>query len=315
MDAVEESFDKRRLRIYLELKLKNIADDELLHACQFFPVGHMLVSALDEIKEYLEKEYGQYKTKEQIQNKLAELDNEKQKRLVKLNYYKKDLDTEEIKLVDYLQFVIEMRDIRKDILGKEFTIIFRIAQRFLKEVGIPESEMKYISLGDLMYGTKNLKKIKPQIMKRRLGFCAFMDPEGNIEFDFDNFDEDLKLAKEYYLSQQVEKEDHREIKGKIGSPGKVKGIVRVVTNIEMQGKNLNEGDILVAGMTRPDYLPLMKKAAAFVTDEGGITCHAAIVGREMGKPVVIGTKIATHVLKDGMEVEVDADKGIVKIIK
>ena len=68
-------------------------------------------------------------------------------------------------------------------------------------------------------------------------------------------------------------------------------------------------------MIKPDYLSAMKKAVAFVTDEGGITCHAAIVARELNRPCIIGTKIATKVLKDGDEVEVDADKGVVKILK
>jgi pyruvate, water dikinase len=58
----------------------------------------------------------------------------------------------------------------------------------------------------------------------------------------------------------------------------------------------------------------MEKAAAFVTDEGGITCHASIIAREMKKPCIVGTRIATKVLKDGMEVEVDADAGVVKIL-
>ncbi len=68
-------------------------------------------------------------------------------------------------------------------------------------------------------------------------------------------------------------------------------------------------------MTSPDYILAMEKAAGFITDEGGLTCHAAIVAREMNKPCLIGTKIATKVLKDGDMVEVDAAKGIVKIIK
>lgn len=59
----------------------------------------------------------------------------------------------------------------------------------------------------------------------------------------------------------------------------------------------------------------MKKASAIVTDDGGITCHAAIVARELKTPCVVGTKIATHVLKDGDMVEVDADKGSVRIVK
>ena len=59
----------------------------------------------------------------------------------------------------------------------------------------------------------------------------------------------------------------------------------------------------------------MKKASAFITDEGGITCHASIMAREMKKPCIIGTKIATQVLKDGDLVEVDAQRGIVRILK
>jgi len=67
-------------------------------------------------------------------------------------------------------------------------------------------------------------------------------------------------------------------------------------------------------MTRPEHIVAMKKAKAIVTNEGGITCHAAIVSRELGIPCIIGTKIATKVLKDGDLVEVDAGQGIVKIL-
>ena len=68
-------------------------------------------------------------------------------------------------------------------------------------------------------------------------------------------------------------------------------------------------------MTFPDLLPAMKRAAAFVTDTGGITCHAAIVSRELRKTCIVGTQFATQIFKDGDLVEVDANKGIVKIIK
>lgn len=67
-------------------------------------------------------------------------------------------------------------------------------------------------------------------------------------------------------------------------------------------------------MTSPDFVPLMKKAKAIVTDEGGLSCHAAIVSREMGLPCVIGTKNATKVFKDGDMIEVDANKGFVRKI-
>ncbi len=105
-----------------------------------------------------------------------------------------------------------------------------------------------------------------------------------------------------------------EIKGQVARSGKVRGRVKIVLTPKGCSK-VQKGDILVATMSTPDFLPAMGKAAAFVTDIGGITCHAAIVAREMGKPCIIGTEIATKVLKDGDLVEVDAEKGIVRKIR
>ena len=76
-----------------------------------------------------------------------------------------------------------------------------------------------------------------------------------------------------------------------------------------------DGAILVTTMTTPEFVPIMKKALAVVTNEGGVLCHAAIVARELKKPCIIGTKIATQILRDGDLVEVDAEKGVVKILK
>jgi len=68
-------------------------------------------------------------------------------------------------------------------------------------------------------------------------------------------------------------------------------------------------------MTMPEYAPAMRKAAAIITDEGGLTCHAAIISRELGKPCIVGTKIGTRILKDGAAIEVNANHGIVKILE
>lgn len=107
-----------------------------------------------------------------------------------------------------------------------------------------------------------------------------------------------------------------ELKGTAASRGKVTGRARILNDFnDPRATSFQAGDILVTSMTRPEFLPLMKLAAAFVTDEGGITSHAAIVAREMKKPCIIGTKIATQVLKDGDMVEVDAERGIVRILK
>lgn len=116
------------------------------------------------------------------------------------------------------------------------------------------------------------------------------------------------------IKNEPKQKSTNEITGTIANKGKAKGYVKVIFNREDLNK-IKQGDVLVAPMTTPWYLPSIKKSIAIVTDEGGVTCHAAIAAREMKKPCIIGTKIATKVLKDGMLVEVDANNGIVKIIK
>lgn len=99
-------------------------------------------------------------------------------------------------------------------------------------------------------------------------------------------------------------------KGLPASPGIGRGRVKNIKNLT-EISQVEEGDILVTEMTNPDMVPAMKKAKAVVTDEGGRTCHAAIVSRELQIPCIVGAKNATKVLKNGAEVTVDATRGIV----
>lgn len=124
--------------------------------------------------------------------------------------------------------------------------------------------------------------------------------------------EDMEKKYLVKLEEETKTESLTIIKGDCASPGKVVGIIRKV----MGHKDLSSfkaGEILVSPMTMPDFTIAMEKAAAFITDEGGILSHAAIVAREMKKPCITGTKIATQVLKNGDLVEVDADKGVITV--
>ena len=94
----------------------------------------------------------------------------------------------------------------------------------------------------------------------------------------------------------------------------ISGKAKIVLTADEIGK-VEPGDILIAPMTSPSFAPALEKAAAFVTDEGGILCHAAIIGREMGKSCIVGTKNATAIFKDGERVELDVEKGTVKRIE
>ena len=126
------------------------------------------------------------------------------------------------------------------------------------------------------------------------------------------------VGNEYYISNikmiDFSTHDSIEISGRVAFKGLVTGIVKIVTHPNDVAK-VNSGDILVAQMTFPSFISAMQKASAFVTDEGSITCHAAIVAREMKKPCIVGTKNATKVLKDGDLVEVYANNCVVKILK
>ncbi len=101
------------------------------------------------------------------------------------------------------------------------------------------------------------------------------------------------------------------VQGRSASQGQATGKVRIVT--DPADTEFAEGEVLVCKMTSPDYLPLMQKAAAIVTDEGGILCHAAIVARELGKPCIVSSGDATVKLQNGQEVVVDATEGVVKV--
>ncbi len=105
--------------------------------------------------------------------------------------------------------------------------------------------------------------------------------------------------------------DKGELRGLIANKGVVIGKAKIV-EVQADFSKVKKGDIIVANMTRPDYVPIMKLAGGIITNEGGITCHAAIVSRELNIPCIIGTQVATDVLKDGDVIEVDADNGVIR---
>jgi phosphohistidine swiveling domain-containing protein len=103
------------------------------------------------------------------------------------------------------------------------------------------------------------------------------------------------------------------VKGTVASKGKAKGKAKLLYEVEDMQK-IQKGDIIVSPMTRPHFVPALKRASGIVTDFGGILCHAALISREFGIPCVVGTKYATKVFKDNDLVELDAYKGIVRKI-
>lgn len=122
------------------------------------------------------------------------------------------------------------------------------------------------------------------------------------------------IEKLFKIKFKAKKFDSAVLQGNVAQMGIARGFVRRVMGHKQIGE-FKKGEILVSSMTIPDFLPAMKKAVAIVTNEGGILCHAAILARELKVPCITGTQFATHILRDGDYVEVDANNGIVKFIK
>jgi pyruvate,water dikinase len=103
------------------------------------------------------------------------------------------------------------------------------------------------------------------------------------------------------------------LRGNPGSPGVVRGRARVIRSLP-EAAELRQGEVLVAETTAPPWTPLFATAAAVVTDTGGILSHSAVVAREYRIPAVVGTGAASATIKNGQELEVDGDRGIVSVL-
>lgn len=192
-------------------------------------------------------------------------------------------------------------------------LLEKIGKALLRKVKISEGLARFITIDeaeDILKSEVKTNSLKKEL-KRRSKY--FLVGGGKVWY--------LPIKK--YLSQRgwglLEQKNvnrTKNIKGisVLKQTSIIRGIVRIVRDRKELSK-IKKGDIIVSPMTTPEYTAIFKKVKAIITNEGGITCHAAVISREFKIPAVIGTKIATKVLKDGDLVEVDANKGVVKILK
>jgi pyruvate,water dikinase len=202
---------------------------------------------------------------------------------------------------------MKVRDTR--IAHKDFKII-RDEKGRNKNVDLSEKEANEQVLTD-----KEIQQIAGLGMKIEQHYGSPQDTEwaieGNKVYMLQSRPITTPISSVKVETEKPEDEDSKElIRGLGASPGRGSGEVRVLVSPDRH-EGFESGDVLVAAMTTPDWVPLMMKASAIVTDGGGVTCHAAIVSREMGLPCVVGTRTATKVLADGMLVTVDGTHGIV----
>lgn len=220
-----------------------------------------------------------------------------------------DFDNNHTTLLHIASEIMFLKAIRKDCMYKGAWVSEGLYNEIAKRLGVSLHEARFIfyfemkqALIDDTFDKKKLKERTKEVILHQRAGRADIVLGGQAAVDFIDT-----------LNIKAPDHDVQEIKGQVAFPGKVVGTLKYVNTPDMMHK-MEEGDILMAYVTQPNLLPAMKKASAFITEFGGITCHAAIVAREWKVPCVVGLKNVTKVFKDGDRVEVDADKGIVKRI-
>jgi phosphohistidine swiveling domain-containing protein len=226
---------------------------------------------------------------------------------------KVNLDVEEQQYLSYFSALQKWLDVRKMSMLKHFTYIFYFLTELSERKGISYDTLSLMMVAEVKKITRGEMVDLVEIKNREPAyFLVYKEGGERLSFTGDDARELIAAIPNSGISTST-----NVIRGTIASKGKgnkkIQGTVRVL--IDPSKDEFKAGEILVTSMTRPEFVPIMKSAAAIITDEGGIACHAAIVSRELGIACIIGTKFATQILKDGDLVEVDADNGVVRILE
>ena len=206
-----------------------------------------------------------------------------------------------LEIIDLINFNINFRNQRSEKLSHGFSMLTPFYDYLMDKTGLNRMQVGNVTRDEVVDFFEHGSPLP-----KRIGHPGMLY-SGKISHELTSAEKEL-FIKKFRSFMAVD-----EIAGTTAHSGVAKGKVKVIQSMNELEK-VEQGDVLVSQFTRPEFMAAIKKAIAIVTNDGGITCHAAIVSRELNKPCIIGTKIATKVLHDGDEVEVDADKGIVRII-
>ncbi len=275
-----------------------------------------------EYLKYIYTGYSAAPTKKETERKISRIDltklkkdvinseKELEKRIKKKKNFRNKLNKKEKRVADFISWISELRDDRKILMNKMDVLMNESVKSLYSNWKIDRSLSLYSFAFEVLKGKKFVLENIESVRKRDNDFVNLYYGKEKYEEKFDG------LEKEFAQSELLEKPKRvaNIIKGQIANKGKAKGFARVIHDPQ-KTHSFMEGEVLVTGMTRPEFISIIKKASAIVTDEGGIGCHAAIVSRELNKPCVIGTKNATEIIQDGDLLDVDADNGVIKILE
>ncbi len=223
------------------------------------------------------------------------------------------LEEKELYVIKVAQNFVKTKYLRTKMMFLADFTVMKLLKFFAQKEGLSLKQIGVCTVNEVLNYFKTGSLPAVDILNKRITYSLLLHEIGS---EVVLFGEEAKLwFKENVKIEEIDK-NISEIPGQVACTGDefiIRGKVKIV-NLTSDMEKFNDGEILVSVATTPDIVPAMKKASAIISDLGGLTCHAAIISRELKKPCLIGTKIATKVLHDGDEAEVDADKGTVKII-
>jgi phosphohistidine swiveling domain-containing protein len=227
------------------------------------------------------------------------------------NFMKKSVDyMDNDVLNDLINYFKDARFYSEPVYSRSEVFFRGIAKAIAKKENFDSNILTCLTQQELETYLKTEKLPEESILKDRFNASVLLFEDGKLNILIgEEVDEIEKVIHE--VTENSSDEEQGILRGIPAFPGKVKAIARIIPD-PYDVSEFNEGEILITGMTRPEFLPLMKRAAGIVTDVGGMLCHAALVSRELKKPCIVGTNRATRFFKDGDLLELDADKGIVK---
>ncbi len=206
------------------------------------------------------------------------------------------------------QEIVYVKYFRKGIFAESYYCVEFLLTEIGKQLGMTLDDVRAMFDWEVEEAlTEGITKEKIQEIKSRQEFCAFVSYEGKC-YPLSE-EEATKITKENIK----EETPITDLKGQVACSGNVRGEVCIVNTVEDMEK-MKEGMILTSVMTHPNLFSAMKGAGGIITDIGGLSCHAAIVARELQIPCIVGTKQASKILQDGMQVELDTSTGTIKII-
>lgn len=309
---ITPTFEAKQQLLYSQYLVENpwASLDAIHERFEFVNTSYSHWWTVDEAQKYIDEHFGDI---ESIVKNIGTSWTEKWENFKRMCA---SFSEEQKKVAQYMQDTMQYRDQKKFLTMHGLTLLYRLWRELCSRAQIEHKFLDYIMFYELCLGIEYLKSVKEHIIQREKWFVCYTDYYGNTAWwHVDNYEEIYELFKSKHTTFETSNaKEVVTIKWSVGSVWYAEWTVYVLTENMDPSTKVPPGSVIVSINTRPEIVRYLKDAIAIVTDEGWITCHAAVVSRELGIPCVVWTKFASYMLKTGQKVIVDAKQWIITVV-